>query len=126
MICEAPEEIRVSVHQDVMVFDGKMKSCSRQVKTRGALDNDEEATAKLYVQKAAQAADEAGQQTVGGTQGPGFANPTIASLPSNTPAAHLRMTATAWTSQRPGRTDSVRRSSKRSLVGSPIGLVSCV
>ena len=45
-----------------------------------ALDEDEQATAKLYVQKAAQAADEAWQQTVGGLQGPGVANPTIASL----------------------------------------------
>ena len=34
---------------------------------------------KLYVQKAAQAADEAWQQ-IGGLQGPGVANPTIASL----------------------------------------------
>ena len=31
-----------------------------------ALDNDEQATARLYVQKAAQAADEAWQQTVSG------------------------------------------------------------
>ena len=45
-----------------------------------ALDSHKEATAKLYVQKAAQAADEAWQQTVGGMQGPGVANPTIASL----------------------------------------------
>ena len=45
-----------------------------------ALDNDEQATAKLYVQKAAQAADEAWQQTIGGLQGPGVTNPTIASL----------------------------------------------
>ena len=36
-----------------------------------ALDNDEQATAKLDVQKAAQAADEAWQQTVGGLPGPG-------------------------------------------------------
>ena len=45
-----------------------------------ALDNDEQATAKLYVQKAAQAADEAWQQTIGGKQGPVVANPSIASL----------------------------------------------
>ena len=45
-----------------------------------ALDNDEQATAKLYVQKAAQAADEAWLQTVQGQQGPGATNPTIASL----------------------------------------------
>ena len=35
---------------------------------------------KLYVQMASQAADEAWQQTVGGLQGPGVANPTITSL----------------------------------------------
>ena len=45
-----------------------------------ALDNDEQATAKLYVHKTAQAADEAWKQTVSGLQGPVFANPTIASL----------------------------------------------
>ena len=45
-----------------------------------ALDSDEQATGKLYVQKAAQAADEAWQQTIGGLHGPGVANPTIASL----------------------------------------------
>ena len=45
-----------------------------------ALDNDVEATAKLYFQTAAQAADEAWQQTIGGLHGPGVANPTIASL----------------------------------------------
>ena len=45
-----------------------------------ALDDEDKAMAKLYVQKAAQAADEAWQQTIGGLQGPGVANPTIASL----------------------------------------------
>ena len=35
-----------------------------------ALDDEEKATAKLYVQKAAQAAEEAWQQIVGGLQGP--------------------------------------------------------
>ena len=45
-----------------------------------AIDSDEQATAKLYAQKAAQAADEARQQTFGGLQGPGVANTTIASL----------------------------------------------
>ena len=35
------------------------------------LDDEDQATAKLYVQKAAQAADEAWQQTVSGLQGPG-------------------------------------------------------
>ena len=45
-----------------------------------ALDSDEQATSKLYVQKAAQAADEAWQQTVSGLQRPGVANSTIVSL----------------------------------------------
>ena len=45
-----------------------------------ALDDEDEANAKLYVQRAAQAADEAWQQTMGGLQGPGVANPTFASL----------------------------------------------
>ena len=45
-----------------------------------ALDDEDQATAKLYVQKAAQAADEAWQQSVGGLQGPSVANPTIASV----------------------------------------------
>ena len=45
-----------------------------------ALDNDEQATARLFIQKAAQAADESWQQTVSGQQGPEVANPTIASV----------------------------------------------
>ena len=40
-----------------------------------ALDDEDQATAKLYVQKATQAADEAWQQTIGGLQGPSVANP---------------------------------------------------
>ena len=40
----------------------------------------EQATAKLCIQKAAQAAGEPWQQTVSGQQGPGVTNPTIASL----------------------------------------------
>ena len=40
----------------------------------GALDGEDKAMAKLYVQKAAR------QQTVGGLQGPGVPNPTISSL----------------------------------------------
>ena len=38
------------------------------------------ATGKLYVQKAAQAADEAWQQTIGGLQGPSVTNPTVSAL----------------------------------------------
>ena len=45
-----------------------------------SLDNDEHAAAKLHVQKAAEAADEAWQQTISGLQAPGVANPTVASL----------------------------------------------
>ena len=45
------------------------------------------------------------------------------STPSNTPALPLRLeTAMTWTSQRPGRAVSVRRSSKRRFSGSLIGL----
>ena len=85
-----------------------------------ALDSDEQATVKLYVQKAAQAADEASQQTISELQGPGVANPTIAS-PLNIPAPPP---ATTRTSQRPERAVSVRRSSKRSFHDTLIGLVS--
>ena len=46
----------------------------------GALDDDDKATAKLYVQKAAQAADEAWQQTIGGLQGPSVTNSTVSAL----------------------------------------------
>ena len=45
-----------------------------------ALDDEDKPTAKLYVQKAAQAADEAWQQTIGGLQGPGVTNPTVSAL----------------------------------------------
>ena len=43
-----------------------------------ALDGDDQAAAKLYVQQAAPAADEAWQQTVDGHNGP--ANPTVSEL----------------------------------------------
>ena len=42
--------------------------------------NDEQATARLFIQKAAKAADESWQHTVSGQQGPRVAAPTIASL----------------------------------------------
>ena len=48
--------------------------------TSGARDNEDKATAKLYVQKAAQAADELWQQTVGELQRPRVANPTVSAL----------------------------------------------
>ena len=78
-----------------------------------ALDNDEQATAKLYVQKAAQAADEAWQQTVSGLQGPCVANPTIATLEHPSSVSQDEDS----TSQRPGRADSVGRSFHDSLIG---------
>ena len=45
-----------------------------------AHDDEDQATATLYIQKTAQASDEAWQHTIAGLQGPGVANPTIASL----------------------------------------------
>ena len=46
-----------------------------------ALDDEEDkATAKLFVQKAAQAADEAWEQTIAGLQGPSVTNPTASVL----------------------------------------------
>ena len=54
-----------------------------------AVDSDEQATAKLHVQKAAQAADEAWQQTIAGLQGLG--SPTRPLHPSNTQAPPPRM-----------------------------------
>ena len=44
------------------------------------LDDGDPATAKLYVQKAAQAADDAWQQTVDGHNGPSVTNPTVSGL----------------------------------------------
>ena len=51
------------------------------------LDSDAQATAKLYVQNAAQAADEAWQQTFAGLQGLGVANPTMSDLEHPTSAS---------------------------------------
>ena len=53
-----------------------------------ALDEEDRATAELYVQKAAQAADEARQQTVGGLQGHSVANPTMSDLEHPSSASH--------------------------------------
>ena len=70
-----------------------------------ALDDEDKATAKLYVQKAAQAAGEARQQTVGGLRGSSVTSPTV-SQPSYIPTPPLRTkTARTWTSQRPGGAD---------------------
>ena len=90
-----------------------------------ALDNDEQATPKLHVQKASQAADEAWQHIIRACKDP--ASQTRQYQPSNIPAPPLKMiTVRTWTSQRPGRADSVRCSSKRSFHDSLIGLVSGV
>ena len=76
-----------------------------------ALDNDEPATAQLFIQKAAQAADDSWQHTVSVQQGLNVAGPSNASL------GHLRMTtARKWTSQRPGRAVSVQASEARTLL----------
>ena len=53
-----------------------------------ALDVEDRATAELYVQKAAQAADEAWQQTVGGLQRHSVANPTMSDLEHPSSASH--------------------------------------
>ena len=45
-----------------------------------ALDDEDKATAKLHVQRAAQAADEAWQQTIEGDNGPVVTNPTVSEL----------------------------------------------
>ena len=67
------------------------------------------------------------QQTKLGSNCRDRASQTRPSHPSNTQAPPLKMkTATTWTSQRPGRANSVRRSSKRSFHDSLIGLVSGV
>ena len=90
----------------------------------GALDSDEQATARLYVQKT-----QPRWQTKPGSKQledcTDWASQTRPSHPSNTPAPPPKMkTATTWTSQRPGRADSMRRSFKRSFHDSLIGLVS--
>ena len=52
-----------------------------------ALDDEDRATAKLYVQKAAQAADDAWQQTIGGHHGPSVTNPTMSDLEHSSSAS---------------------------------------
>ena len=79
-----------------------------------AIESYEQATTKLSVQKAAQTADDAWQQAIAGL---GVANPTIVSLQTGQLQPPKMKTAMTWTSQRPGRADSVRRSSKRSFHG---------
>ena len=81
-----------------------------------ALDDEDKATAKLYVQKAAQAADEACQQTIGGLQGPGVTYPTVSALEHPNSASQGEDSEDMDFSA-PGKADSVRRSSKRSFHG---------
>ena len=77
----------------------------------GALDNDEQATARLSIQKAAQAEDESWQHTFSGQQGSGVAGPTITSV-GHPGSAPLKMTpAMTWTFQCPARAVSVGHSS---------------
>ena len=74
-----------------------------------ALDNHEQATARLFIQKAAQAADESWQHTVSEQQGQPRARPLH---PWDIAAPPLR-TATTWTSQRTAKAGSVDHSSRR-------------
>ena len=60
------------------------------------LDGEDEGTANPYVQKAAQAADEAWQQTVDGHNGPIAANPTVSDL-DNPSSASQDERETPWT-----------------------------
>ena len=66
-----------------------------------ALDDEDKATAKLYVQKAAQAAEEAWQQTVEGHNGPVVTNPTVSELeqpiPSEEPTQFTAAPSAAFT-----------------------------
>ena len=76
----------------------------------------DEDKAKLHVQKAAQAADEAWQQTIGGPQGPSATNPTVSALEHPNSASQDK-DSEDMDFPGPGRADSVRRSSKRSFHG---------
>ena len=63
------------------ILDARLPRSSRQLPSPylSALDKDEQATARLFIRKAAQATDESLQHTCLG-QGPGVAGPTVASL----------------------------------------------
>ena len=52
-----------------------------------ALDDEDRATAKLYVQRAALAGDEAWQQTVEGHNGPTVTNPTVSEIEQSSSAS---------------------------------------
>ena len=69
----------------------------------GALDDEDRATAKLYVQKAAQAADESWQQTVDEHNGPCVTDPTMSDLEHPSSAPLQTKTVMIWTSQHPRR-----------------------
>ena len=90
-----------------------------------ALDDEDKATAKLCVQKAARQQTRRGSKPLEVCKDP--ASLTRPYQTSNIPTLPLRTkTAMTWTSQRPGRGNSMHRSSKRSFHGSPIGLDSGV
>ena len=73
-----------------------------------ALDDEDKASAKLYVQKAAQQMRHGSKQL---EVCRGLVSQTRKYQPSNTPAPPpLMKIARIWISQRPGRADSVRRS----------------
>ena len=79
-----------------------------------ALNDEDRATPMLYVQKAAQAADEAWQQTVDGHKVPSVTNPTASEL-EHPCSASQDDDCEDVDSRRLGRADSVHRSSKRSF-----------
>ena len=77
---------------------------------------------KLYVQKAAQAADEAWQQTIDGFHGPSVTNPTVSELEHPGSASQDEDSDDMDFPRHLRRADSVHSSSKRSFHGYLIGL----
>ena len=80
-----------------------------------SLDSEDQAMAKLHVQKAAQAADEAWQQTVDGHNGPVVTNPTVSELEHSGSASHNEDSDDMEFSSTPRKS---HRSCKRSFHGS--------
>ena len=60
-----------------------------------ALDGEERATGEFYIQKAAQTADEAWQQTVDGHNGPTVTNPTVSEIEQNISSSEEQTRCTA-------------------------------
>ena len=87
-----------------------------------ALGGDDRATAKLYVQKAIQAVDEACQQTFDGHNGRTVTNPTVSELEQTTSASQGGDDDDLDFSLALGRADSVHRSLERSFHGDLTGL----